>query len=247
MLVLFTDFGLEGPYIGQVEAVLQQHAPGVPVINLFSDLPPFDIQAAAYLLPAYVRGFPPGTVFVCVVDPGVGSARPGVVLQADGRWYVGPDEGLFAPLVRRAGAAKCWRLPEPGAGVSFSFHGRDVFAPVAGRLARDGRHACGGELDAGGLDRPDWPDELWRVVYIDRFGNAITGLRSSAVEPDSVFSVNGHSLQAARTFSDVGEGEAFWYENANGLVEFAVNRGRADTQLGLFTGLKCGIRSPDEA
>jgi len=235
MLVLFTDFGLQGPYIGQVTAVLQQHAPGVPVISLFSDLPPFDIRAAAYLLPAYAQGFPPGTVFVCVVDPGVGSARPGVVLQADGRWYVGPNEGLFAPLARRAVTIRCWRLPEPVPGVSPSFHGRDVFAPVAGRLARDGRHA-GGEQDANELDRPDWPDELWRVVYIDRFGNAITGLRSSAVEADTVFSVNGHSLQPARTFSDVSEGGAFWYENANGLVEFAVNRGRADTVMGLNTG-----------
>ncbi|MGD2138216.1 MAG: SAM-dependent chlorinase/fluorinase [Gammaproteobacteria bacterium] len=235
MLVLFTDFGLQGPYIGQVTAVLQQHAPGVPVVSLFSDLPPFDIRAAAYLLPAYTQGFPPGTVFVCVVDPGVGSARPGVVLQADGRWYVGPNEGLFAPLARRAGTIRCWRLPEPVPGVSPSFHGRDVFAPVAGRLARDGRHA-GREQDTGGLVRPDWPDELWRVVYIDRFGNAITGLRSSAVEADTVFSVNGRSLQPARTFSDVSEGGAFWYENANGLVEFAVNRGRADTVLGLDTG-----------
>ena len=235
MLALFTDFGLEGPYIGQVAAVLQQCAPGVPVISLFSDLPPFDVRAAAYLLPAYAQGFPPGTVFVCVVDPGVGGARPGVVLRADGRWYVGPNEGLFAPLVRRAGNIQCWQLPEPAAGASPSFHGRDVFAPVAGRLARDGRYA-GQELAARDLERPDWPDDLWRVVYIDRFGNAITGLRSPVVEADAVFEVNGHLLPHARTFSDVGEGEAFWYGNANGLVEFAVNLGRADTLLGVNTG-----------
>ena len=235
MLMLFTDFGLQGPYIGQVHAVLQQHAPGVPVINLFSDLPPFDIQAAAYLLPACAQGFPPGTVFVCVVDPGVGGARPGVVLRADGRWYVGPNEGLFAPLARRAKDIQCWLLPEPAASASPSFHGRDVFAPVAGRLARDGRYT-GEELTKGELDKPDWPDDLRRVVYIDRFGNAITGLRSSTVEQDAVFNINGHALQHARTFSDVGEGEAFWYENSSGLVEFAVNRGRADTVLGLRVG-----------
>jgi S-adenosylmethionine hydrolase len=235
MLVLFTDFGLQGPYIGQVEAVLQQHAPGVPVINLFSDLPPFDIQAAAYLLPACAQGFMPGTVFVCVVDPGVGGKRPGVVVLADGRWYTGPNEGLFAPLARRAKNIQCWLLPDPVPGASPSFHGRDVFAPLAGRLARDGRYS-GAELAATGLDMPDWPDDLWRVVYIDRFGNAITGLRSSVVGPDAMFKVNGHSLHHARTFSDVGEGAGFWYGNSSGLVEFAVNRGRADTLLGLRVG-----------
>jgi S-adenosylmethionine hydrolase len=235
MLVLFTDFGLQGPYIGQVHAVLQQHAPGVPVINLFSDLAPFDIQAAAYLLPAYAQDFPPGTVFVCVVDPGVGSARPGVVLRADSRWYVGPNEGLFALLARRARNMQCWQLPEPAASASPSFHGRDVFAPIAGRLARDAR-SPGEEVAAAELDVPDWPDDLRRVVYIDRFGNAITGVRSATVGPETVFNVNGQMLRQARTFSAVGEGEAFWYENSSGLVEFAVNRGRADAVLGLQAG-----------
>ena len=96
MIVLFTDFGLEGPYIGQVQAVLQQQAPTIAVINLFSDLSPFDIQAAAYLLPAYRCGFDSGSVFLCVVDPGVGGDRPAVVVRADGQWFVGPNEGLFA-------------------------------------------------------------------------------------------------------------------------------------------------------
>jgi len=176
-----------------------------------------------------------GTVFVCVVDPGVGGKRPGVVVLADGRWYTGPNEGLFAPLARRAKNIQCWLLPDPVPGASPSFHGRDVFAPLAGRLARDGRYS-GAELAATGLDMPDWPDDLWRVVYIDRFGNAITGLRSSVVGPDAMFKVNGHSLHHARTFSDVGEGAGFWYGNSSGLVEFAVNRGRADTLLGLRVG-----------
>jgi S-adenosylmethionine hydrolase len=239
MLVLFTDFGLQGPYIGQVNAVLQQHAPGVPVINLFSDLPPFDIKGAAYLLPAYAQGFPPGTVFVCVVDPGVGGARAGVVVQADDRWYVGPNEGLFALLARRARAIQCWRLPAPAASASASFHGRDVFAPVAARLVCDPRCA-GEELAPAKLDKPDWPDDLHRVVYIDRFGNAITGVRSTTVEPGTVFSVNGLTLRHACTFSDVKKGEAFWYENSSGLVEFAVNRGRADAVLGLQTESEFG-------
>jgi len=236
MIVLFTDFGLEGPYLGQVEAVLQQQAPGVPVIKLFSDLPPFDIEAAAYLLPAYASEFAPGTVFLCVVDPGVGGTRPGVVVQADTHWYVGPNEGLFSQVARRAVRSACWELALP-AGASSSFHGRDVFAPAAARVAR-GVPVDGEPVATDTLDKPGWPDDLYRVVYLDRFGNAMTGVRASVIEPDAILHVNGHALNPARTFSDVDAGVAFWYTNANGLVEFAVNRGRADEVLGVKVGTR---------
>ena len=234
MIVLFTDFGVEGPYTGQVQARLQQLAPGVPVINLFSGLEPYDVEAAAYLLPAYAAGFPPGTVFLCVVDPGVGGSRPAVVVNADDCWYVGPNEGLFAMLARRAARVDCRELPEPS-GVSSSFHGRDVFAPVAALLA------FGGKVDAtpvfaGCLQKPDWPDDLFRVVYLDRFGNAITGLRASKLSMTQSLSVNGRVLKSASTFTDVAPGAAFWYENSSGLVEFAVNRGRADEVLAVKVG-----------
>ena len=234
MIFLFTDFGLEGPYTGQVQAVLQQQAPGVPVVNLFADLTPFDIQAAAYLLPAYAAGFPPGSVFLCVVDPGVGGARPGVVIRADGRWYVGPDEGLFAIQTRRAHRVECWELPHSRS-ASASFHGRDVFAPLAARLARDGRFAHG-PVSRAASARPEWPDELQRVVYIDRYGNAITGMRAAAVTDMATLRINDHALRRARTFTDAQLGTAFWYANSSGLVEIAVNRGRADRRLGIAVG-----------
>jgi S-adenosylmethionine hydrolase len=234
MIVLFTDFGLEGPYTGQVEAVLHEQAPAVPVIHLFSDLPPFAIQAAAYLLPAFTSRFPPGTVFLCVVDPGVGSERPGVVVKIAGQWFVGPNEGLFALLARRTQAVECWQLPVRDE-VSPSFHGRDVFAPAAARLAR-GLAPPGEAVDAASLERPDWPDDLLRIVYIDRFGNAMTGVRAGSIAADRVLTVNGRALKSARTFADMEEGTAFWYENSNGLVEIAVNRGRANELLDLAVG-----------
>ena len=234
MIVLLTDFGLEGPYAGQVQAALHQQAPGVPVISLFADLSAFDIQGAAYLLPPYTQGFAPGTVFLCVVDPGVGSRRPGVVVRADGRWFVGPNEGLFAILARRVGQIECWQLPD-AAHASASFHARDVFAPAAARLARDGREA-GERVPVETLLKPDWPDDLFRVVYIDRYGNAVTGVRASAMPDDAVLKTGDYLLPRARTFSDVDSGVAFWYRNANGLVEIAVNRGRADRELGLQVG-----------
>ena len=234
MIFLFTDFGLEGPYTGQVQAVLRAQAPGVPVISLFADLAPFDIQAAAYLLPAYAAGLPPGSVLLCVVDPGVGGNRPGVVLKADGRWYVGPDEGLFAILARRARHLECWELPSPQA-ASPSFHARDVFAPLAARLARDGSFGAG-PLETAVRTRPEWPQELQRVVYIDRYGNAISGTRAAALGEAAMLRVNGHTLPRARTFSDAETGTAFWYANSSGLVEVAVNRGRADQLLALAVG-----------
>ena len=234
MIVLFTDFGLEGPYIGQVETVLHQQAPGIPVINLFSDLAPFDIQGAAYLLPAYTAGFDKGTVFLCVVDPGVGSERPGVVVKADGCWYVGPDEGMFELVLRRARTVECHVLPEVKDAAP-SFHGRDVFAPAAAFIARNGRLPEG--CSPCELRRyPDWPDDLARVLYIDRFGNAITGLRSAMLANAAILTVAGQDLKRATTFSDVAEGEAFWYENSSGLVEIAVNQGRASELPGLDVG-----------
>ena len=136
MIVLCTDFGPAGPYVGQVKAVLAREAPGVPVIDLFADLPPFRPQLAAYLLAAYGETFVAGDVILAVVDPGVGSARAALALEADGRWYVGPDNGLFEIVQRRAGAAQCWTIDWRPPAMSATFHGRDLFAPVAARLAR---------------------------------------------------------------------------------------------------------------
>ncbi|HEX9770299.1 MAG TPA: SAM-dependent chlorinase/fluorinase, partial [Kiloniellales bacterium] len=99
MIVLFTDFG-GGPYLGQMRAVFARRAPEVPVIELMTDAPAFDAKASAYLLAASAREFAKGDVFVCVVDPGVGGSRAPIVVEADGRWYVGPDNGLLVLVAR---------------------------------------------------------------------------------------------------------------------------------------------------
>lgn len=232
MIVVATDFGLEGPYTGQMRAVLAERAPGVPVIDLFADLPPFEPQPAAYLLAAYAPAFPEDAVFLCVVDPGVGGRRAAAVVEADGRRFVGPDNGLFAIVLRRAARGRCFRLAEPGRAPSPSFHGRDLFAPVAADLAA-GRtvEAAPADLEVGA----DWPDDLGRIVYLDRYGNAMTGLRADRLPRGARIAVAGRTLPRARTFSDVPPGAAFWYANANGLAEIAVNRGRA-ADLGLKPG-----------
>ncbi|MFQ5766226.1 MAG: S-adenosyl-l-methionine hydroxide adenosyltransferase family protein, partial [Rhodospirillales bacterium] len=128
---------------------------------------------------------------------------------------------------------------------SATFHGRDLFAPVAARIARGETpvgHADFDEVGTDRISRPDWPDELPEIVYIDDFGNAMTGFRASAVPPESGISVSGQVVRQARNFSDSPEGEIFWYENANGLVELSVNQGRADEILGLKIGSNVAVR-----
>jgi Uncharacterized conserved protein len=235
MIVLFTDYGLEGPYTGQVKAVIHRDAPGLPVFDLFADLPPFDSQAAAYLLAAYAASFPLGCVFLCVIDPGVGSDRAAVALEADGRWFVGPDNGVFEFVIRRAATpAAGWRLTYAPDRVSATFHGRDIFAPVAAAIAVGAPIA--GERNDDIIRFPEWPDDLAEIVYIDRFGNAITGCRAGSIAGNATLIAGGRKILRAKTFSSVQKGEAFWYENSNGMAEIALNGGRADAALGISVG-----------
>jgi hypothetical protein len=240
MIVLFTDFGLEGPYTGQMAAVLQQTAPAVPAISLFADLPPGLAKSSAYLLAAYSAWFPAGTVFLCVVDPGVGSNRRALIVEADERFYVGPDNGLFEIVLRRTAQSRTWQITWRPAALSASFHGRDLFAPVAARLARGERPESVG-APAQALRQPGWPDDLAEIVYIDRYGNALTGLRGETVRAGGKISANNRLLAHADTFAAVPAGAAFWYVNSNGLAEIAVNQGRADRELGLAIGTAISI------
>jgi S-adenosylmethionine hydrolase len=241
MIVLCTDFGLEGPYTGQVKAVLARVAPAVPVIDLFADLPPFRPQAAAYLLAAYGHVFMPGDVIVAVVDPGVGGARAALALEADGRWYVGPDNGIFELVLRRAHAARCWRIDWQPAALSATFHGRDLFAPVAAGLAL-GESPPGKETAP--TRYPNWPDDLAEIVYADRYGNAMTGLRATMLPAGTELEVAGVRIPPARTFSDVPLGCLLWYANANGLAEIATHGASAAAKLARAPGAVVAVHPP---
>lgn len=236
MIVLFTDFGLSGPYSGQVKAVLRREAPHIDVIDLFADAPALDPRRAAYLLAAYATEFPPGTIFLCVVDPGVGGERRPCIVAADGRWFVGPANGLFELVIRRSSQpARWWHITWRPPRLTPTFHGRDLFAPVAARLAHD-QVPLGREGPIDEIREPTWPDDLSEIIYVDVYGNAMTGLRASRVPADARLTAGGHTLVRAETFSAVPPGTGFWYENANGLAEVAVNGGRAVDRLGLVVG-----------
>lgn len=240
MIVLFTDFGWNGPYVGQMRAVLLGLAPDQPMVDLMHDAPCFNPRAAAYLLASLVHSFPPGTVFLAVVDPGVGTGqRRPCVVRADGRWFVGPDNGLFNRVILQAETSEAWYINWRPKRLSDSFHGRDLFAPVAAQLAND-------ELPAltparFEIDSAAWPDDLAEVIYLDRFGNAMTGLRGESLRPRQRLQAGTVSLGHARTFAEVPAGQPFWYVNSNGLVEIAVNRGNAARRLGLVIGSKVGV------
>ncbi len=251
MIVLFTDFGVRGPYVGQVKAALHRAAPGVPIVDLMHDAPAHDPKRAAYLLAALVDEFPAGAVFVAVVDPGVGGARVPGVLAAGGRWYIGPDNGLFELVLRRGEATgrgaipRWWEILWRPERLSETFHGRDLFAPVAARVARGEAPNDGAdyrEAPVAGIRRRDWPDDLAEVIYVDDFGNVMTGLRGVAVADDRPITVAGKAVPKAQKFTDIPPGGAFWYENSIGLVEIAVNHGRADETLGLGPGSKVFVR-----
>src|SRR6516225_1287411 len=164
-----------------------------------------------------------------------GGLREALRQATQDRWFVGPGNGLFALVQRRAEKARSWDIDWKPECLSASFHGRDLFAPVAAMLAR-GEPPPGQPRKDDADRRPDWPDDLAEIVYVDHFGNAMTGLRAATLAPDAKLAAAGRVLGRARTFGDRSPGAAFWYENSNGLAEIAVNGGRADRDLGLAIG-----------
>lgn len=235
MIAIFTDFGVLGPYLGQMRAILLAQVPAVPVVDIFPDLPAFNIQAAAYLLPAYSQYLPDNSVCVCVVDPGVGTGRRALVVHADRRWYVGPDNGLFSILIRRAIDVQVFAITWRPEQLSKSFHGRDLFAPVAAAIAR-GEWLPAEEIEITQFMKPAWPEDLMQIAYIDSYGNAISGLRSARVSRDVILDVAGKSCEFRPTFAEAEAGIPFWYENSNGLLEIALRNGHAAESLGLGVG-----------
>jgi S-adenosylmethionine hydrolase len=233
LILLATDFGLAGPYVGQLHLVLGRLVPEMPVVDLQHDLPPFRPDLASPLLAAHLDWAQPGDVVLAVVDPGVGTERRPLALRLDGIWLVGPDNGLFEAALRRARSIESYEIVWRPERLSASFHGRDLFAPVAARLARGDR---AGLAPAEPTRFREWPDELPVIVYLDGYGNAWTGLRATHLPAGTRLRVAGRTLERARTFGEVPAGTAFWYENSSGLAEIAVSGGSAAGTLGLRPG-----------
>jgi S-adenosylmethionine hydrolase len=236
MIALFTDFGADDIYVGQLKASLLEHLPAeISIVDLLHSVSGFHVRGAAHLLDALQRRFPAGAVFLAVVDPGVGTARDAVILQADNKWYVGPDNGLLSVISARAAESQTWRIFWRPQGLSASFHARDLFAPIAAAIAAGEFPVAQVEV-IGELDVRFGPEDLAEMVYIDHYGNAVTGLRGVTLPRTAILAVQGRQVRYARVFADVPEGEIFWYENSVGLVGIAANRASAATQLRLHVG-----------
>jgi len=231
-IFLFTDFGWSGPYVGQMSAAIYDAAPDSRVISLMHDAPAMRADLAAYLLPACVSSLPVGSVIVAVVDPGVGGDRAALVVEAGGKTFVGPDNGLLSrlPAIERVA-----RIDWQPAYLSASFHGRDLFAPVAARLAA-GHAVAASAMPVDEMIGSNWPDALARVVFVDAYGNLMIGLDARMIGVDRQFHVSGRTLCHAETFCRVPAGQPFWYRNSQGLVEIAVNGASAAAILSLDLG-----------
>jgi S-adenosyl-L-methionine hydrolase (adenosine-forming) len=242
VMLLFTDYGWQDPYVGQVKAVMAREAPGVAVIDLLHAVPDFNPHAGAQLLAALASTIAAGSVFFCVVDPGVGANRDGLVVEADGRWFVGPDNGLLS-VAARARQHRAWHIRWRPESLSESFHGRDLFAPIAAWIAA-------GKFPSDKLALIAEPNiqfdaaDLARIIYIDHFGNAWTGIRGGLADSTASLDIKGKLLPWRRVFAAADKGELFWYQNSIGLIEIAANRGNAAALLDLRVGDPVRLSSP---
>ena len=241
MILLFTDFGNSGPYQAQMSAQLRLAGYDGDIFPLFSDAPVFNPQAAGCLLAAYKNDFPKDSLFLSVVDPGVGSERRPLALRASGRWFVGPDNGLFEKLVLEDPDAEIFEIIWRPEALSASFHGRDLFAPVAANILAGHASDKLRPLDRSEILTADSRVDLEEVIYIDHYGNAMTGIRGC--DAYRGLRIRGQDLIFSRTFSDVPVGDPLVYINANGLLEIAVNQGRADQYFDLQIGTSVSVLS----
>lgn len=243
-ITLLTDFGTADGYVAEMKGVLMTQAPGSQVVDLSHDMPPHEIDAARLAVARYWRRFPPGTVHLVVVDPGVGSDRQAIAVASEERFLVGPDNGVLSPALLMPGS-RVVSLPVP-ADAAPTFHGRDVFAPAAAALARGaGMESLGSPLEQPMIRRTPEAvkeDDGWlrgEVIVVDRFGNAVTNLL--AIHGGEV-RVGDREVPMRRTYADVASGEAVALVGSSGLIEIAVRDGSAAKTLGIARGSIIRIR-----
>ena len=239
IVTLLTDFGTGDSYVAEMKAVLLSRAPGVVLVDISHQAAPGDIRAGQYLLGRAWKHFPVGTVHLAIVDPGVGTARRAIAAERDGHRFVAPDNGLLSFLPPDG---RFVSLPVPDSAAA-TFHGRDVFAPAAARLATG---AALGDLGESITDpcsaplpspRHDHLAVIGEVVYVDRFGTLVSNIPGDAMQPGARIRVEGSDAGSLRrTFRDVARGTLVAFVGSGGTVEIAVRDGSAARMLGVGVG-----------
>jgi S-adenosyl-L-methionine hydrolase (adenosine-forming) len=251
LITLTTDFGEGSPYVAAMKGVVLSISPRARVLDLSHAIPPQDLRHTAFFLRAALPYFPARTLHVIVVDPGVGTDRAALYVEAGGQRLVVPDNGCWTefarsssepPRVRRLAEPRYWR-PE----VSSTFHGRDVFAPAAAHLSLGVDPALFGPVMSDWV-RLDFPEPVLspnlltgEVVFVDRFGNLITNIPATAcadwpVRPARVTVADREVTQRVRTYGQAPAGTLVALISSVGTLEVAVVQGNAACELGLSTG-----------
>lgn len=258
LMTFTTDFGLQDGYVGAMKGVALSLDPDLRVVDICHLVPPQHVRRGALVMRAACRWFPEGTVHVGVVDPGVGSERAEIVATAGGHLFVGPDNGLFDPALRKLVAAgghlECWRIREHRylpTEISKTFHGRDIFTPTAAALAAgllipdEIGEPLGGPLVQLHLPEPYMREErlVGEVIDVDRFGNAITNIEAGAggIAEAVLPSADDLRLLVRGAYSEVPPGEPVALVGSDGLLEVGIRDGSAAFKL------KLGVGSPVEA
>jgi len=253
VITLLTDFGLSDNFIGVMKGVILTLNPQAVIVDVTHNVPPQDVWTAAYLVSVSHPYFPAGTVHLAVVDPGVGTGRRAIVVETERAFFVAPDNGLLTYVLREEPVRKIihltesrfW-LPNPSA----TFHGRDIFAPVAAHLSKGvPPEEMGAVIEDPVLLPLPCPQKrpngtiLAHVLHIDHFGNLITDVREEDLEGDVVIEIAGYRLDGIhRTFADVEPGQPVAYIGSSGRLEIAIRQGNAASAFGIRRGDEFIIR-----
>lgn len=245
LITLLTDFGTADGFVGEVKGEILSRAPDARLIDIGHDIPAGDIVAASWALERIWDRFPAGTIHLAVIDPGGGGSRRGVLARVADRWFVGPDNGTLTRVLSHHDAAEVRVLPTEGEEGrdrhgGRTFHGRDVFAPAAARLAAGEAPAdLGTEADPSELSRFDLPRPVQHgenvrgsVSHIDRFGNLVTDIPARSLAPSALIEIGGEVISGVRsTYASVEPGQLVALIGSTGMLEISVRDGNAAERL----------------
>jgi S-adenosyl-L-methionine hydrolase (adenosine-forming) len=248
IITITTDFGCKDPFIAEMKGVILSIEPSATIIDITHAIEPFNILEAAFVIGSASRYFPSGTIHIVVVDPGVGSERRPIIVEAEGRLFVGPDNGVFSEVIRRERQFRCFHITNESymlSSESPTFQGRDIFAPVAAWLMSAIQAADAGPQISDPvmikIPQPDITDGmlLGQVIYIDQFGNAMTNISAGDLKPlGNSYEVlfKGHRLIPVNHYAQSSSGGLSCLVNSSDRLEIFTFRNNAARHFGIEKG-----------